>query len=66
MSLVYLHCCCGIRSETYHMIDSCDPTIASWSNDGLSFVIHDVANFTDVRTSNYNTGKFVMRPGQRI
>lgn len=31
------------------MIDSCDPAIATWSDDGCSFIIHDVATFTDVR-----------------
>ncbi|GFH47121.1 hypothetical protein CTEN210_03596 [Chaetoceros tenuissimus] len=27
--------------KTYHMIDSCDPTIASWSDSGDSFVVKD-------------------------
>lgn len=38
-----------IPTETYHMIDSCDPAIATWSHDGCSFIIHDVTTFTDVR-----------------
>lgn len=27
--------------KTYHMIDTCDSNVASWSNDGLSFVVKD-------------------------
>jgi len=27
--------------KTYHMIDSCDPTIATWSNDGRTFLVKD-------------------------
>ncbi|GFH47117.1 hypothetical protein CTEN210_03592 [Chaetoceros tenuissimus] len=31
--------------KTYHMIDSCDPTIASWSDSGDTFVVKDVETF---------------------
>mmetsp|Transcript_18428 Transcript_18428/g.27841 ORF Transcript_18428/g.27841 Transcript_18428/m.27841 type:complete len:418 (-) Transcript_18428:35-1288(-) len=27
--------------KTYHMIDTCDPIIATWGDDGLSFVVKD-------------------------
>merc|ERR1712151_694347 len=27
--------------KTYHMVDSCDPTIASWSDDGKVFIVKD-------------------------
>jgi hypothetical protein len=27
--------------KTYHMIDSCDPTIATWSSDGRTFLVKD-------------------------
>jgi len=27
--------------KTYHMIDTCDPNVSSWSKDGLSFVVKD-------------------------
>ena len=32
--------------ETYHMIDTCDPTIATWSEDGLAFVVKDIETFS--------------------
>ena len=32
-------------SKTYHMIDQCDPSIASWSNGGDSFTVHDIKTF---------------------
>lgn len=32
-------------TETYHMIDSCDPKIACWSDDGLAFVVKDPETF---------------------
>jgi hypothetical protein len=35
--------------ETYHMIDQCDASIATWSSDGASFVIKDVDEFAKVR-----------------
>ncbi|GFH47123.1 hypothetical protein CTEN210_03598 [Chaetoceros tenuissimus] len=31
--------------KTYHMIDSCDPTIASWSDSGDSFAVKDPDTF---------------------
>ena len=31
------------------MIDTCDLTVASWSDDGASFVIRDVKVFSKVR-----------------
>mmetsp|Transcript_10717 Transcript_10717/g.30624 ORF Transcript_10717/g.30624 Transcript_10717/m.30624 type:complete len:552 (-) Transcript_10717:253-1908(-) len=34
-----------ICAETYHMIDTCDATIATWSEDGLSFVVKDPEKF---------------------
>jgi hypothetical protein len=38
-------------AETYHMIDQCDSSIASWSPDGSNFIIHDTDAFSKV--SNY-------------
>jgi hypothetical protein len=32
-------------TETYHMIDTCDPTIACWSDDGETFVVKDPVKF---------------------
>ena len=32
-------------TETYHMIDTCDPTIACWSEDGETFVVKDPVKF---------------------
>lgn len=31
--------------KTYHMIDSCDPAIACWSEDGETFVVKDPVKF---------------------
>ncbi|KAL7581164.1 hypothetical protein ACA910_005953 [Epithemia clementina (nom. ined.)] len=31
--------------KTYHMIDSCDPSIACWSEDGETFVVKDPERF---------------------
>ena len=31
--------------ETYHMIDSCEPTIGSWSEDGNTFLVKDPDKF---------------------
>lgn len=31
--------------KTYHMIDSCDPAIACWSDDGETFVVKDPSKF---------------------
>ncbi|KAL9179199.1 hypothetical protein ACHAXT_008489 [Thalassiosira profunda] len=31
--------------KAYHMIDTCDPKICSWSDDGLTFVVKDVSLF---------------------
>mmetsp|Transcript_55893 Transcript_55893/g.161894 ORF Transcript_55893/g.161894 Transcript_55893/m.161894 type:complete len:324 (-) Transcript_55893:31-1002(-) len=33
-------------TKTYHMIDTCDPLIATWSDDGKSFQIQDVKEFS--------------------
>lgn len=36
----------GLRqTETYHMIDTCDQTIATWSEDGSAFVVKDTEKF---------------------
>mmetsp|Transcript_27045 Transcript_27045/g.63475 ORF Transcript_27045/g.63475 Transcript_27045/m.63475 type:complete len:306 (+) Transcript_27045:205-1122(+) len=32
-------------TKTFHMIEQCDPSVASWSTDGKSFVIRDVDSF---------------------
>jgi len=32
-------------TKTFHMIEQCDPSVASWSSDGKSFVIRDVDSF---------------------
>ena len=42
------------HAETYHMIDSCDSDIAGWNEDGLSFIIRDVATFADVSNQAVN------------
>jgi len=31
--------------KTYHMIDTCDPSIATWSEDGETFVVKDTEKF---------------------
>ncbi|KAL7466966.1 hypothetical protein ACHAXS_007232 [Conticribra weissflogii] len=31
--------------KTYHMIDTCDPRICTWSEDGLTFVVRDTTLF---------------------
>eukprot|EP00339_Tiarina_fusa_P014449 CAMPEP_0117051610 /NCGR_PEP_ID=MMETSP0472-20121206/35656_1 /TAXON_ID=693140 ORGANISM="Tiarina fusus, Strain LIS" /NCGR_SAMPLE_ID=MMETSP0472 /ASSEMBLY_ACC=CAM_ASM_000603 /LENGTH=426 /DNA_ID=CAMNT_0004765883 /DNA_START=216 /DNA_END=1496 /DNA_ORIENTATION=- len=31
--------------KTYHMIDTCDPTVASWSDDGETFIVKDPVKF---------------------
>jgi len=31
--------------KTYHMIDSCDPSVASWSDDGDTFIVKDPDTF---------------------
>jgi hypothetical protein len=31
--------------KTYHMIDTCDSTIACWSEDGTAFVVKDIEKF---------------------
>ncbi|KAL7552647.1 hypothetical protein ACHAWF_016348, partial [Thalassiosira exigua] len=35
-------------SEAYHMIDTCDPTICGWSEDGSTFVVKDPSKFETV------------------
>uniref|UniRef100_A0A7S2I9X4 HSF-type DNA-binding domain-containing protein n=1 Tax=Helicotheca tamesis TaxID=374047 RepID=A0A7S2I9X4_9STRA len=42
------HDCPIFLKKTYHMIDGCDPAIASWAEDGQSFVIKDTAKFGSV------------------
>jgi hypothetical protein len=37
--------------ETYHMIDRCDPTIATWSSLGDNFVVKNVEKFASVSHS---------------
>jgi hypothetical protein len=32
-------------TETYHMIDTCDPTVACWSDDGETFIVKDPVKF---------------------
>ena len=32
-------------TETYHMVDTCDPTMACWSEDGETFVVKDPIKF---------------------
>jgi len=39
------------RTETYHMIDKCDPEIATWSETGDNFVVKDLDKFAKVSTS---------------
>lgn len=34
--------------ETFHMIEQCDQSIASWSTDGKSFIIRNVDSFSNV------------------
>ena len=34
--------------ETYHMVDSCDPAVAGWAEDGETFVVKDPAKFESV------------------
>lgn len=31
--------------ETYHMVDTCDPTVACWSEDGETFVVKNPEKF---------------------
>ena len=40
-------------TETYHMVDRCDPTIATWSSSGDSFVIKNVDVFSAVILPQY-------------
>ena len=35
-------------SKTYHMIDTCDPSIATWSESGDNFVVKNVEKFSQV------------------
>mmetsp|Transcript_135345 Transcript_135345/g.201296 ORF Transcript_135345/g.201296 Transcript_135345/m.201296 type:complete len:238 (-) Transcript_135345:88-801(-) len=46
-------------TKTYHMIDKCDPSIASWSCGGESFTVFDVDAFEKtVLPSYFNHSKF--------
>jgi hypothetical protein len=38
--------------KTYHMIDTCNPDIATWADGGHSFVIQDVKEFSKVSFAN--------------
>ena len=40
-------------SKTYHMIDQCDPSIASWSSAGDSFTVKDIQAFEQSVLPNY-------------
>jgi hypothetical protein len=39
-------------TKTFHMVDQCDPDIATWSNDGRSFIIRDANAFAKVSSLN--------------
>lgn len=43
--LLFLLPCCDDSTETYHMIDTCDPSVACWSEDGETFVVKDPIKF---------------------
>merc|ERR1719498_364443 len=46
-------------TKTFHMIEQCDPSVASWSADGKSFVIRDVDSFAkDVLPLYFKHSKF--------
>eukprot|EP00531_Pseudo-nitzschia_arenysensis_P015448 CAMPEP_0116138744 /NCGR_PEP_ID=MMETSP0329-20121206/12940_1 /TAXON_ID=697910 /ORGANISM="Pseudo-nitzschia arenysensis, Strain B593" /LENGTH=353 /DNA_ID=CAMNT_0003633737 /DNA_START=33 /DNA_END=1094 /DNA_ORIENTATION=- len=46
-------------TKTFHMIEQCDPSVASWSADGKSFVIRDVDSFArDVLPRYFKHSKF--------
>mmetsp|Transcript_11785 Transcript_11785/g.19184 ORF Transcript_11785/g.19184 Transcript_11785/m.19184 type:complete len:490 (-) Transcript_11785:388-1857(-) len=34
-----------LSAEAYHMIDTCEPTICSWSDDGLTFIVKNTSLF---------------------
>lgn len=45
--------------KTYKMIDSCDPDIAGWSPDGLSFIVKDTEIFaSDIIPQYFDHNKF--------
>jgi len=37
-----------VETETYHMIDRCDPEVATWSANGDNFVIKNLEKFASV------------------
>lgn len=43
----------SIPTETYHMIDRCDPSIATWSAAGDNFVVKNVEKFASVSNGSY-------------
>jgi hypothetical protein len=36
-----------LAQKTFELINTCDPAVASWSNDGLTFVVKDSKKFQD-------------------
>jgi hypothetical protein len=44
-SLARLFLCFIMTLETYHMVDTCDPSVACWSDDGETFVVKDPVKF---------------------
>jgi len=39
-----------METETYHMIQSCDQSIATWSEAGDNFIVKDPDKFAQVST----------------
>jgi HSF-type DNA-binding len=45
--------------ETFHMIDTCDPAIAGWAEDGLTFIVKDPEKFeTNIIPQFFKHSKF--------
>lgn len=50
---------CVTFAETYKLVDTCDPTIASWSDDGETFIIKDPDAFaTQIIPQYFDHNKF--------